>query len=292
MIKIHLLIRRAGLLPYLFFLFFKSIIANFFVFLYIKIFVYRKLKYFNFTNYKNTSKTIFILGSGSSVNELTDENWRKIKNNTSIGLNFWIAHKFIPDFLFIEPALEYRGLLSIIEESENRYKNVTFIIKGIESLKFNSTKKLVRAIVKANHKMFFAREIGLPSFNINDLTKSLRILRIIGFFNINILAQSRSSIVLLLYYSIIKGYKEIVLSGIDLCGSYFYEDKNFTLYTVFHGQNNSTLKINSKSKNLIDTESAIVALVKELNKFFDFQIFVTSHNSVLSKYFSIYSFNN
>jgi hypothetical protein len=42
------------------------------------------------------SKTLFILGSGWSVNELTDRMLRHIGDHQSVGINFWFFHNFVP----------------------------------------------------------------------------------------------------------------------------------------------------------------------------------------------------
>ncbi len=67
-------------------------------------------------NYKK-SDTIFILGSGSSVNDLTEENWTVINSHDSIGFNFWLIHEFVPTFYFIEPSAyseRFQTLLDLI----------------------------------------------------------------------------------------------------------------------------------------------------------------------------------
>ena len=56
---------------------------------------------FNFLKTENRKK-IFIFGSGSSINELSDINYKEINQNFSIGLNNWVFHDFKTDLYLIE----------------------------------------------------------------------------------------------------------------------------------------------------------------------------------------------
>ena len=55
----------------------------------------------NVQEYKK-SDTIFIMGSGSSINTISEDQWNIISKNDSLGLNFWIIHDFIPTFYCYE----------------------------------------------------------------------------------------------------------------------------------------------------------------------------------------------
>ena len=67
----------------------------------------------------NDNTALFILGTGRSVNEYEPEQWKIIRNNFSIGINYWILHDFIPDLFMLEfldeaPANNYDKILSNI----------------------------------------------------------------------------------------------------------------------------------------------------------------------------------
>src|SRR5690625_2390488 len=46
--------------------------------------------------------TVFILGSGESINFLEAHKWKDISDNDSIGFNFWPIHEFIPTYFTFE----------------------------------------------------------------------------------------------------------------------------------------------------------------------------------------------
>lgn len=52
------------------------------------------------------SDTVFILGSGSSVNALSKADWTIIGRHDTIGFNLWLIHEYVPTFYFIELGTE------------------------------------------------------------------------------------------------------------------------------------------------------------------------------------------
>src|SRR5262249_36622754 len=54
------------------------------------------------------SETLFILGSGPSINQISEERWRFIASHDSVGVNMWLYHRFVPTFYVVESAC-YNG---------------------------------------------------------------------------------------------------------------------------------------------------------------------------------------
>ena len=54
------------------------------------------------TPVKPSTTDFFILGSGSSVLRLGEQDWGSIRAGTSIGINSWAFHTFAPDILTLE----------------------------------------------------------------------------------------------------------------------------------------------------------------------------------------------
>src|SRR4051812_26800845 len=48
------------------------------------------------------SDTLFVLGSGSSINQISAERWSGIAAHDTLGFNFWLYHPFVPRFYFFE----------------------------------------------------------------------------------------------------------------------------------------------------------------------------------------------
>ena len=72
------------------------------------------------------SDTIFILGSGSTINEINEKQWKNIKKHSTIGFNYFMFHNFIPDSYLIEPErikdfLLCKNLINLIKKKKNIY---------------------------------------------------------------------------------------------------------------------------------------------------------------------------
>jgi len=44
------------------------------------------------------SDTLFILGASESINDITDDKWLAIEEHSSIRMNWWSVHRFIPTY--------------------------------------------------------------------------------------------------------------------------------------------------------------------------------------------------
>jgi len=53
---------------------------------------------------KPDADTFFILGSGSSVEDLVPSDFEKIHSQVSVGINAWPLHHFVPDIYAYEPV--------------------------------------------------------------------------------------------------------------------------------------------------------------------------------------------
>ena len=50
------------------------------------------------------SDTLFILGTGPSINQISPERWRVIAQHNSLALNFWFYHSFVPTYYVVESS--------------------------------------------------------------------------------------------------------------------------------------------------------------------------------------------
>ena len=63
--------------------------------------------------------TVFILGSGAIITELSPSQWELIRAHDSIGFNNWTMHPFVPTFYFFEPS-------TIRNEREQRISDILY----------------------------------------------------------------------------------------------------------------------------------------------------------------------
>ena len=57
-----------------------------------------------------SSDTVFLLGSGRSINEIREDRWQVIGRHDSIAMNFWLAHAFVPRIYLFENVVTHSRL--------------------------------------------------------------------------------------------------------------------------------------------------------------------------------------
>lgn len=175
------------------------------------------------------SDTLFILGSGSSINQITDKQWNTIEQHDSIGFNFWIVHDFVPDFYKFELDLSEKNkrtdyYYQILDKKWELYKNKIIIYNHFDSKKDVPVQILQKL---ADNKIYYPRYIYIPGREIKSFNMSMKFLKMFEKYILNrpCLFAKRSSITLLISLALMWDYKKIVLCGIDLNNSkYFYDD--------------------------------------------------------------------
>ena len=96
---------------------------------------------------KNSDCAVF-LGCGPSINDITDEQWAKIKSMDIWTSNNWYIHDVIPNFYHLEVKLHRNGEYSAkkIKEREQDYANVNWIL--------DKTRPYLFDIVGANSNIY------------------------------------------------------------------------------------------------------------------------------------------
>ena len=186
------------------------------------------------------SDTVFILGSGTSINEISDERWKGISRHDSIGFNLWFLHPFVPTiyttYSFNPEAYPEqlrvwgRGVLDrIVQESAARaevYRKVPKIVMHVKS----DTLELVQRLPDGfQENAYTVRTHSGLARSETELVQLLRYWDRRGAFEqqprIHALFKYRSSITQLIALASAIGYRRIVLCGIDMTTpGYFYGD--------------------------------------------------------------------
>lgn len=169
------------------------------------------------------SDTLFILGSGPSINAINTDQWDEIKSHDSLGFNFWFVHEFIPTFYFLQftSSIELRdSIVSALSDKYEGYRNVPFILRGnyfAESglILRDNEKELLKKF-----QLFYLKEYPIHSKVEMDIDVISKALELQGMMKFNEIAsftpKLRSSITLLILWAYQMGYKKIVLCGVDM----------------------------------------------------------------------------
>lgn len=199
------------------------------------------------------NKKVFILGSGFSVNSITNDQWNDISNNISIGLNYWLIHDFIPNIIQLEflsdDKKQYSDLiLKVLKNRKEEFINTLFIVKSTHLLwwQYANLTFLLKEI-PSELKSNFIFDYDFPHIgnSIQSFSKEINFLKSFNFFSKKTLFNYdvRASLGYSICFLIKRNIKQIILCGVELNnGNYFYE-KDLNYY-------NSKFDINLKKSNL------------------------------------------
>ena len=181
---------------------------------------------------RKRSDVLFILGSGSSINNITADRWEAISKHDSLGLNFWVLHPFVPTFYFFESfeveaqpdfanlllsafgrrASDYAGTLKVVMEFDRRHRQVLDALPQ----QFRSN-------------LFAASSAPAPARTEEELRYAIRCLEAKRLFaeqeEYGRLFKYASSLSTAIALAAKLRYRKIVLCGVDLRDQrYFFQD--------------------------------------------------------------------
>lgn len=229
------------------------------------------------------SDTVFILGSGPSVNELAQRHFDIIRRHDSIGFNMWVAHDFVPS-IYESEAPDCHGIMyDLWNQKAEKYKDVPFIVFDCMT-EIIDLKRIPESFIK---NMYVASTHFIEGDGKEKISyaQSLKNMREKGFFNqgdrIKSVARRRSSGVFNLSLAIQMGYKKIVLVGYDL-----------KKHDYFHGYD-KLKDVNSEYSSQVKTSGipasvVIEAMKDEVADPMGISVSVASSSSALHPYFNVY----
>ncbi len=181
-----------------------------------------------------TSDTLFILGSGGSINTLTEDDWQRIRAADSIGFNFWPLHDHIPTLYVREvygvPAGDediYQCYFELMLNRTEAYLSTPILIKDGERVSYSELTEFI-----SNFPMDLHRNIALAwdweipgndQLTFTNKIKTWEKYRLITSERMP-LVRKTASIAYLVLLGLRAGYRDIVLCGVDLNNNaYFYQ---------------------------------------------------------------------
>jgi hypothetical protein len=202
------------------------------------------------------SDTVFILGSGPSINRLDDSFFQKVREHDSIGFNFWFAHKFVPSIYMFQIAIDwsYEPMVNIFYDRSQNYKDVPFLFRGsgVAKGKIDFQDKRLEPLLQK--EVYFLNEYPIHSgcsIDIDLLIEHARILGMMDFGRIGTLVPKwRGTLGLIVSLCYQMGYKKIVLCGMDMQDNKHFWDfpeyadiqEKYGLYDMSTGITNMTCK--------------------------------------------------
>ena len=234
---------------------------------------------------KKKSKTLFILGSGASINELRNSDWQMIRENDSVGFNLWPIHNFVPTFYMFEPS-KYPDRVKLVHEllslKVDEYRDVPMIGVYFGDERTNRHLDGFPKELKENTYMSYAL---IPGKEKHTFEKGLKLINESGLYKANLLFSKRATVARAVLFGFQMGYKDIVLCGVDLNNTkYFYEDEKYKNLPISIPQKHQKGNVH----NTLDKtygELTIDIVIQEINKSLlqpnNVNLYIGSRNSAL-----------
>ena len=246
-----------------------------------------------------TSKEFYILGCGSSINDLNDNQIKIINNSDSVGINLLIMHNELkPTYYSVE--VTSNSINKSKDNNSNIYSN--FVKKKVletSKLKFiinidnwMSVKKLMPDF-NTYGEINLIQQLAIPTIKnryFKEINKFLLSKNITRFLSPEIIYGKNASVISLVYLAILRGYKDIILCGVDLSSEYFWEvDRGFEKYP----DAKNIINMHKNSRHNTDTSSFPVSEVLNHinNSELGIKIWISSASSNLCNLLPVYPFN-
>ncbi|MEH7503779.1 hypothetical protein V7152_17490 [Neobacillus drentensis] len=248
----------------------------------------------NYHSYK-TSDTLFVLGSGSSINGYSKEQWDLIKKHDSVGFNFWLIHDFVPTFYVFEENVDKSRtdtFYKLLHEKQYKYKDVPFIAKDVE-VKGVGVNKIPETL---RNNLYLSTDLVMPGEDEGKFRTHLKFYdsftRKKNRFKLKVIPKKRATLSYILLMAKEMNYKKIVLCGVDLIDSrFFYLNKIYNKRLkpekdLIEDQIHPTNQKHNKTN--ITISDTIEMLQEELFDEDDIKISVGSKKSALYPRFDYY----
>ncbi len=172
-------------------------------------------------DYKRSS-TVFILGSGPSINDISKEQWEHIGRCDSVGFNFFMAHDFVPTFYLLQNSNREnflsKRLGSLLQAKIGAYKGVPFIMRGswlkIEDMDLSFLDYF------SGDQVYYMNEYAVHSrcpFDPQGLLHYFELLGLLERGRIHpTVPKVFATVSVLMNFCYIMGYEKLVLCGIDM----------------------------------------------------------------------------
>ncbi|MCA0446066.1 MAG: hypothetical protein LCH54_07525 [Bacteroidetes bacterium] len=188
------------------------------------------------------SDTVFILGSGSSINNISDEQWKIIKQKDSISFNLFLVHDHVPTYHFHEIPIkhgfrdgEVPFIKKVLAENKDTYgSTVPVIFRYRRFVQYGLTKEYFSEI---KDNVFFILPHFVSTTNKKLLGLYINILKFINRISGKTwtypVFYHAGSISLMISFAASVGYKKIITLGVDLNDNkYFWDNSDNPYYSV------------------------------------------------------------
>ena len=247
--------------------------------------------------------TLYILGSGASIEDFTSAHFDHIAKHSSVGINNWGVHPFVPDVYSFESVpwvgdvQDFPRAMGLLDRGDIRARRPDILIlrpkTSSEIDKISVLPDELRTSVS-----FYGRVTPATRENRNLVGD------IAGYFvhvvprYPSVLLDSGASVVRMTVLGILLGFRRIVFAGVDLNRSPYFWERNpdyladLVSLPPVNNQVTSTHETASSSNRPFD----VITMLRALDVFFQTekggQLLVTSPDSALAEFLPIETWGN
>ena len=251
---------------------------------------------------KASKETLYILGSGSSINDLLPGHFSTISKGCSIGINVWAIHPFVPDVYSFESASQFDGVLGEVEFLEQRLRRPEVLQNRPKFLLLRQKiaageTQIIRFPDELRDHVYVYGRANLVTRNdrnlIGDLKRAFQLMMRPSFPD-NVLLDNGASVIRLITLGLAQGFSKIVLVGVDLDSRpYFWLANNYQnrdpeverLFPRRSGLPHDTLETLSRP---FPTDTVITALAAVSEELFGAKILAGSPSSSLANRLEVF----
>lgn len=251
------------------------------------------------------SEKIFLLGSGASVNDLRPQDWAHIAQHDSLGWNSWHIHDFVPTYYFFEmsaPESRYDydyKFLETLDKKKLEYTNTPFVCRYINLYNSPNAFDALPQEVKAN--LYLSAPYQLKGRTPHLVERQLAIWRTLVYDkpkkDMGALIHYRGSLSDAVVFSVLAGYQEIILIGVDMNNKLYFWEAEPEKYPLGQGMRNPQTGNVHNTANPDLTNSTQTLPLDQFLDIFDkvvlqsggIQLFIGSHKSRLFPRFPLYT---
>ena len=243
-----------------------------------------------FDSFKENSENekLFIFGTGASVNELTQGNFKEVNSGYSIGINKWIFHEFVVDCYLIELSDDLneneKMRLKIICLLDSKIKKPIFLVYNNQGANSLIIKSFLRgmdadrvALYEYMRPYIFNKNLKNEFIN---LLNFLSIRKKSGVISLGLGSSVERAVSLGILY----GYSEIILLGVDLNNTkYFWHDSKSIYKDMESGQENYEVHLTTTKRfGAIPVQESLLLLDRVARVHFSSSILISTEMSLLS----------
>lgn len=247
---------------------------------------------------KPNATTLYILGSGSSVENLSARDFQRIEAQCSIGINAWPLHDFVPDAFAFEPVPQrdsdhYRTMSLLDRDDIFKSQPLVLFLKPRNEIE---TEQFFQIPVELRGRVRMYGRVQPLTRRLQNLEVDLRSL----FARLSrsahpIAIDSGASIVRLASIGLLGGFSRIVFVGVDLNTTQYFWEKNPTYLEKYgldkfssgqQGVVHETLNPENRPFVVTDMVGALSGVARDLG----IEVLVASEVSELAKIIGVLRF--